>query len=365
MRNRRASVSPIVGMRASVLDALASVPMFATLGGSMPRPALAPQPAPSNAGGLEGVVRDAIAVQEDAGLEPITDGGVRQESRAEWLLGGMAGVVIRPDGISALNGLPSWRGPITVNAWAFAAGCTKRAVKQSIVGPYTLAQEIEPGGHGREAVTLALAEALNAELRALAAAGCPLVQVDEDAAIAIGDSPSERRLFAEAQRRLLDGTDVHASLAIRGGNADTAGAATILDAPYRSHLFDLCAGPDNWRLVVAVPGDRGVIVGAADARTARVDELELLAFAIGYAASTGGRGHDRVGVATSGDMAGLGFDAAEAKIRRLGEVAAAYAGPPGSLARAMDPRAIDIRSAAMGRYEPPRRASSRRGPPEP
>jgi methionine synthase II (cobalamin-independent) len=370
MRNRPASVSPIVGMRASVLDALASVPMFATLGGAMPRPVLSGDPGSPVLGQraadraadedvedrLVGLIREAIALQEEAGLEPVTDGGLRHEDAAAWLLGGMTGVLVRANRAAELQALPAWSGPITVDEWGVAAGCTARAVKQSIVGPYTLARGIEPGSHGREAVTLAVAEALNAELRALAAAGCPLVQVDEDDAIAIGESPSERRLFGEAQRRLLEGVgDVHASLAIRGGNADAAGAATILDAPYRSYLFDLCAGPDNWRLVVNVPGDRGVIAGAADARSARVDELEVLAFAIGYAASTGGRGHDRVGVATSGDMAGIGQEAAAAKIRRLGEAAAAYAGPPGSLARAMDPQAIDIRSAALGRYEPPPR----------
>jgi methionine synthase II (cobalamin-independent) len=366
MRNRPASVSPIVGMRASVLDALASVPMFATLGGSMPRsmprPSLSLEPGSLDAvgedagGGLDGLVRAAIASQEDAGLEPVSDGGFRHEDRAAWLLGGMAGAILRPSGVAELDGLPSWHRSITVDDWAFASACTRRAVKSSIVGPYTLARTVEPGRLGKEAVTLALAETLNSELQALAAAGCPLIQVDEDAATGIGDSPAERWLFAEAQRRLLEGlAGVHASLAIRHGNADGAGAATILDAPYQSYLFDLCAGPDNWRLVVDVPGDRGVIVGAADARSARIDDLEVLAFAIGYAASTGGRGHDRVGVATSGDMAGIEPSAAMAKIRRLGEAAAAYAGPPGSLARAMDPRAIDIRSAALGRHEPSRR----------
>ena len=103
-------------------------------------------------------------------------------------------------------------------------------------------------------MTLALAEALAQELRALADAGCALIEVVEDAAVLIGDDPAERRLFRNAQRRLLDGMDgVHCSLAIRGGNADTAGADTILDAPYSSYLFDLCAGPDNWRLIVDVP----------------------------------------------------------------------------------------------------------------
>ena len=68
---------------------------------------------------------------------------------------------------------------------------------------------------------LAAAEALNADLRALAAAGCPLIEVHEPAAIEIGSDEAARRLFREAHRRLLDGVDgPHLSLAIVGGNAD-------------------------------------------------------------------------------------------------------------------------------------------------
>ena len=95
-----------------------------------------------------------------------------------------------------------------------------------------------------------------------------------------------------------------------------------------------------------------MIVGAADAGSSSPDALELLAFAIGYAASTRGRGHDRVGVATSGDMNGLDYPTALAKMGRVGEIAALYAGPPGALAKALDPRAIDARSAGLGRYAP-------------
>src|SRR5436309_11774255 len=107
MRNRPASVSPIVGMRASVLDALASVPMFATLGGSMPWPSTSAESASSDeasAGGaarlelIDGLVRDAIALQVAAGLEPVTDGGLRDADAATRLLGGLSGVVLRPDG---------------------------------------------------------------------------------------------------------------------------------------------------------------------------------------------------------------------------------------------------------------------------
>ncbi|MFI5225803.1 MAG: hypothetical protein ACHQ3P_03920 [Candidatus Limnocylindrales bacterium] len=322
--------------------------MFATLGGSMPTPPASPLDA-------DALVRAAVATQVEAGLEAISDGGVRHPDAAIAIGAGLSGVEVVGGRLRA-TALPAWRRPILVDDWAFAAGCTDRAVKQAVVGPYTLARAVEAGRIRRGRLTIALAEALNAELKALVAAGCPLVEVIEDGATTIGDSPTSRRLFVEAQRRLLDGLDgaggVHRTLAIRGGDADTAGAETILDAPYQSFLFDLCAGPDNWRLAVKVPGDRGVIVGAADAQVTRVDELEVLAFAIGYAASTGGRGHDRVGLATSGDMAELSWDAALAKIRRIGEAAALYDAPAGTLAQAMDPRAIDIRSAAMGRYAP-------------
>ena len=96
------------------------------------------------------------------------------------------------------------------------------------------------------------------ELRALAAAGCPLIEIHEPAATEIGADPTERALFRDAHRRLLDGVeDPHLSLAITGGNADGAGIETLLSARYSSLALDLIAGPDNWRLVVATPGDRG------------------------------------------------------------------------------------------------------------
>jgi methionine synthase II (cobalamin-independent) len=353
--------------------------MFATLGGSLP--SLLP-PADSGAASdaaVAAAVRAAVRAQEAAGLEPITDGGARHRDPVGVLAAGLDGIEIHDQGTGPVEpgtaergpggrpdrhrsarppvarSLPMWRGPILLDGWRATAALTDRAVKQSIVGPYTLGRRVAPGTLGRAAVTLALAEALASELAALAEAGCPLIEVIEDGAVAIGDDPAERRLFVDAQRRLLGRAGrVHCTLSIRGGNADPSGAATILEAPYASHLFDLCAGPDNWRLVVAVPADRGVIVGAADARTSDAETIEILAFAIGYAASTGERGHARVGLATSGDMTGLPPGAALAKMDRIGTVARLYAAGPGALARAIDPRSVDIRGAATGRYASPR-----------
>ena len=80
-------------------------------------------------------------------------------------------------------------------------------------------------------------------------------------------------------------------------SAHAAGPETILGAPYHSFLFDLIAGPDNWYLVRAVPGDRGVVCAALAVGGAgeRRDQSPELVWAAHYAASANGRGLDAGG----------------------------------------------------------------------
>ena len=317
--------------------------MFATLLGGYP-----PAPEPMSDDEL---VRGVIADLEAAGLEPLTDGQVRRRSAlSDW--------PIDPDAVVA--------------EWGFAAAATDRAVKQSLPGPYTIARDGLPGRRhaagpierpqagrdvGDSPANAALAgERLREVVVALAAAGCPLVEIEEPAAIRIGDDKAERGHFIDAHRRLTDGLAgaLHLSLVVTGGNADTAGSATFFDLPYASYAFDLIAGPDNWRLIADAPGDRGIICGALDPSAATSDPPEILVWAAHYAASTGGRGLDRVGLANASSLAGLDRESARAKLRLLADAARiASSATPDELARLLDPRAVDIRSAALGRYEKP------------
>ena len=118
---------------------------------------------------------------------------------------------------------------------------------------------------------------------------------------AIGSTDAaERALAAEAWRRLAAAaTEVHLTLAVMHGAAEGAGASLLFDAPFRSYFFDLCAGPDNWRLISRAPQDRGIIAGVADARVARLDSKEILVWGARYAAALGDRGLERVGIAPS------------------------------------------------------------------
>jgi methionine synthase II (cobalamin-independent) len=292
--------------------------MFATLIGDYP-----PDPDHHQS---DDAVRQVVAELEDAGLEPLSDGQLG----------------------------PTPTDPrAVVRRWKFAASSTTRAVKQALRGPYS-----QPGPAD------AAVERLRETIDGLVAAGCPLIEIEEPDAARIGDSSAERRRFSEAHRPLTDGLDasVHLSLVITGGNADTAGAATFFDLPYASYAFDLIAGPDNWRLIAQAPGDRGIVCGALDPRDAASDAPEVLVWAAHYAASTGGRGIVRVGLANASGLGGLTPERARRKARALGEAARlAAVEDPAELASLLDPRAVDIRSAAAGRYVPrTRRPSGRR-----
>jgi methionine synthase II (cobalamin-independent) len=307
--------------------------MFATLVGPYPRP--------PEARDDDTAVRVVLAEQEAAGLEPLVDGHVRGASRMSTLVAGLAGIESIDGGLRA-TAEPVWRGPMTVDAWRFAAASTDRAVKQAIVGPYTLGRFVDPGELGRERLTIALAETLREEILALAVAGCPLVQVDEDGATRIGDDPAERTLFREAQRRLTAAIgDVHISLAICGGTADGAGEEAIFEAPYRSHLFDLITGPDNWRLIARAPGDRGIVCAALDPAGPATAGVESLIWAARYAASTGGRGMSRVGLAPAGGLERVSPEKARAVIEVLGRAARLAEASRDELAAELDPRAFD------------------------
>ena len=295
--------------------------MFATLLGSLPRPPLA------GSAPLDILVEAAVRAQESAGIEPLTDGGLRGDA-----------------------------GPVA--AWEATAALTDRAVKQAVGGPYTIGRSGGGTFAERTAATIAGAETLNAVLQALAAAGCPMIEVHEPAATAIGADAAERALFRETHLRLLDGLDrTHVSLAITGGTADTAGIETILAAPYASLAVDLIAGPDNWRLVALAPGDRGIVCGALSAAAGSEDGPELLLWAAAYAASTMSRGPDRVGLATASSLAHLPWAEAISKLERLGEAARLADLPSDEAIRSLDPRAMDSRAAAIGQVGP---APSRR-----
>ena len=326
--------------------------MFATLVGGYPWPRRTRR----SRGSVDDRLKAVLDDQLEAGCGLLTDGWIDCPDPIGWV-----GSALLAEGAQR----PRRLRPLTVDAWTTAQQLAGAAlVKQCLPGPYSLGRRLA-AGDDRRPLTFALADELAGELVDLAAAGCPFIQVDEDAATAVTDDPDERRLFVDAQARLLaglgpEGSRPHLSLAISGGNADAAGPETIFAPAYDSHLFDLIAGPDNWRLITHAPLERGIVLGVVDATATGDDDAALVVWAIGYAASTG-RGIERIGIAPSGSLAGLTRAAARAKLGLLGDVADRVARRGEEAIGAwLDPRATDPRSAALGRWSG--RRTRRTGP---
>jgi methionine synthase II (cobalamin-independent) len=281
------------------------------------------------------------------------DGGVRDPDRARPLIDGLAGLVrgevtqlpdrervTRP----VVQGPVSWEAPILVPDWQFANAETDLFVKQTLIGPYTLAALAEPsGGRDRSRLAVELGEALNQELRALADADCPMIEIDEPLALSIGDDAREWRAFAGAQRVLTEGFGgtadqgiAHLSLGLWGGEIHPSGYASLLDLPYLSYLVDVLPGPSAWRFINAVPPERGVIVGAASVQTEKLPETELLVWGMAWAARRD-RGSKRVGVSPNGTLALVTRHFAHRKAQRCGEaITVGNAGPLWDVAVALD-----------------------------
>ena len=314
--------------------------MFATLLGALPQPTADTDDAVVSVVG-------AIRAQEAAGLEPVTDGRLGDPAFDR-----LTGLLLRPDGVDEAV-------TTVLEGWRVVAAATERATKQALPGPYSVG--LRAGGStGRErrARTLAAAEALAEVVAALAEAGCPLVEIEETEVQRLADA-AERDLFREAHRRLTEvapgardgavhGAAIHRSLSIVGGSVPEAAIDVALDAPYASVAVDLIAGPDNWYLVRRASSERGVIAGVQSA--AKFDESkEVMLWAAQYAASSGGRGGDRVGIGSAGSWANLTWEVALRKLNRLGEVARLAQMPVSEeLLQSLDARAVSSRRAAMG-----------------
>lgn len=294
----------------------------------------------------ERLVAEAVAAQVAAGMGIITDGGVRWADPARALLWAITNGDTGPDGM-------------LVRAWRAAQALTDRPVAATITGPLTLAHR-EVGAPADAAMqperAIALADALGDEAAALAAAGCRVLVVDEPHATRINTNAKARDAFVRSHQRLLrDVPEMHAMLAIAGGTAHHAGAETIYAAPYKSHLFDLIGGPDNWYLIRQAPAERGIICAAlvAVAGTPVRDQAPMLVWAAQYAASSAARGLDRIGLANATSFAGFAPAEVSAALGALAQATTFAQMPLAEAVKAgLDPKALEVIPGSLAGGQP-------------
>jgi 5-methyltetrahydropteroyltriglutamate--homocysteine methyltransferase len=133
----------------------------------------------------------AVRAQEEAGLDVVTDGEIRRESYSNHFATALDGLDVDHPGtvrnrsgidipVPRVTGEIRRRAPVQVKDVRFLRAHTDRAVKITVPGPFTMAQQAQNDHYSDDrALAMAYAEVVREEIADLFAAGADIVQVDE------------------------------------------------------------------------------------------------------------------------------------------------------------------------------------------
>ncbi|MGH7118011.1 MAG: 5-methyltetrahydropteroyltriglutamate--homocysteine methyltransferase [Acetobacteraceae bacterium] len=171
----------------------------------------------------------AIKAQEEAGLDIITDGEIRRESYSNRFATALSGVDLdnpgtaldrsgHPNPVPRVVGKVRRLRPVEVGDLLFLKRNTRRTVKITVPGPFTMSQQAQNDFYPTEAeLALDYAAAVNEEIHDLFAAGADIVQLDEPYMQA---RPEKARQFGlQALERALDGVSGRTAVHICFGYA--------------------------------------------------------------------------------------------------------------------------------------------------
>jgi 5-methyltetrahydropteroyltriglutamate--homocysteine methyltransferase len=172
-------------------------------------------PEPYLAEAQDDATRLAIEAQEAAGLDIVTDGEIRRESYSNRFATALEGVDIdnpgsaldrsgHPNPVPRIVGRIRRKHPVEIQDLLFLKKNTKKQVKMTVPGPFTMLQQAQNDFYkSEEEAAMDYAAAVNEEIRDLFKAGADIVQVDEPYMQARPEKA--RRYGLKALNRALDG----------------------------------------------------------------------------------------------------------------------------------------------------------------
>lgn len=248
----------------------------------------------------EDAVDLALRDQEDAGVDVITDGEMRRIGffTAEFY-GHMVGLDERDaqrkvgvlghdqrESYVAVEPIHAPNGLGLVEEYQFLTKRTQRAIKMPIPGPYTLAGRIKPGSvyKDRLEVAYALADIINAEMKALVEAGADFIQVDEPSYAVHATSP---QAFVELFNHTVAGVNAKIGTHLCFGNFVGRPVAKRTYHPLFPYILDMnvhqfalefanreLSEIDLWK---EFPNDRELAAGLVDVKNYYVETPEDVA----------------------------------------------------------------------------------------
>lgn len=237
---------------------------------------------------LQTMVRQAIAEQEEAGLDLVTDGQIRWYDPVSHMMRSLAGVetggLLRYFDTNFYFRQPIVVGPIepgepqVAREYRYAAGVATKPVKPVLTGAYTLAKlSINRQGVYRdlEALCEAISSVVAAEVAALAGAGAQLIQIDEPCLL---KHPDEL-LLVEAS---LEAARAAAGSVPLGLCTSFADATSLLSRLYELPVdvlgLDFTYSPGLVEAIASQGSPKTLGLGLLDARNTKMEEeAEVLA----------------------------------------------------------------------------------------
>jgi len=326
----------------------------ASIAGSLPKPSWLPEPNKLwpqwklTGDELKQAKLDAtllaVKVQEDAGLDIVTDGEMSRQHFVHGFLEFVDGIDfsnkvemgIRADRYKAM--VPVVRGALSLKGRVHAAEArharahTKRELKMTLPGPMTISDTIGDRHYGdRTKMAFAFADLLNQEARALEQDGVDVIQFDEPAFNVFMDAVDGWGV--EALHRAIDGLSCKTAVHICYGYGIEANIQwkqalgeewrqyeAIFPALAKSRIGQVSIECINSHVPLHLLGllqGKDVLVGVIDVATDKVETPEEIADVIGAVLKHVPK--ERIVACTNCGMAPMRRDIAEAKLIALGK----------------------------------------------
>jgi len=194
--------------------------------------------------------RLAIRDMERAGIDTITDGEMRRESYSNRFATALDGIdAEHPATIATRSGdrvVPRivgpvrWRGPVEVRDVEFLRAHTDRAIKITLPGPFTMAQQAANQAYDDfDELVMDFAAAVNQEAHALQAAGADVIQLDEP--WLRNDPVAARRIAVRAIDAAFEGLTATTAVHMCFGYAAVVGAKDRNRYEFLGELADCSA----------------------------------------------------------------------------------------------------------------------------
>ena len=236
----------------------------------------------------------AIRDMERAGIDIITDGEARRESYSNRFALSLAGVDADNPGrtigrmgnvsiVPRIVGPIGWRGPVETRDVAFLRANTDRAIKITLPGPFTMAQQAQDDYYADPAAcAMDFAAAVNAEAKALKAAGADVIQLDEpwlqarpDEAARYGVAAINRALEGVAGPRVVHLCFGYAAVVSRKPSGYSF-LPQLAECVAEQISIEAAQPGLDLAVLAALPG-KSVLLGVLDLGTQEVETAQLVA----------------------------------------------------------------------------------------